>query len=477
MFSNTESQLLSDNLILDGDETIVGLMSKHFLELKEIPYFFYGQSYGFSFIEVMTIRVFYSIFGVSEIAIKLAMLSLWTTGIVFFYKTLKAIGFKNNPWIPLLITLVFIFSPSFAVWSMKARGGYLTAFALTSIITFLLFNKKQKSNVFASLTIGFLIILIYQSQALWLAGLIPLVAFTIYKNKDIRYGIMMLLGLTAGILFFYFLKMGLPTFWSPKILDWPLLTLKNYNSILDKMYVHFTGNYYYGEFKEAMLITKFLSIGMMFAILFSIAAGVYFLIKKKEISTVFYVTLLSVLCSIGYLLFIRGLGYRYFLPLTGFALLMIAFVINQLKHQKTMNLLLLIWVSLGTISLYDFKNYSFENKKALVSLVDELDKQNISHIYCGGGLLQWQIMFYSKEKTIARYKSNIDRYPEYIKAVDSTFKNDNKRTALVGYYNEGLNLSSPDFTGIKNTYFILSPVTVNTLEERGFDLTAPASRD
>ena len=108
-------QLFSENLILDGDESIVALMAKHLLELKEFPIFFYGQSYGFSFVEVLTTSLFYTIFGITDIAVKLAMLSLWTIGIIFFYKTLKEIGFKSNPWIPLLITLVFIFSPSFAV--------------------------------------------------------------------------------------------------------------------------------------------------------------------------------------------------------------------------------------------------------------------------------------------------------------------------------------------------------------------------
>src|SRR5690554_1188900 len=84
-------QLFSEHLILDGDECIVSLMAKHFLESKEVPFFFYGQSYGFSFIEVLFIRVFYFFLGPTEMAVKLAMLSMWTIGIVFFYKTLKAI--------------------------------------------------------------------------------------------------------------------------------------------------------------------------------------------------------------------------------------------------------------------------------------------------------------------------------------------------------------------------------------------------
>lgn len=466
-------QLLSENLILDGDEAIVGLMSKHFLELKEIPFFFYGQSYGFSFLEVVTIRLFYSVFGVSELAIKLAMLSLWTTGIIFFYKTLKAIGFKNNPWIPLLITLVFIFSPSFAVWSMKARGGYLTTFVLSSIITFLIFNKKSKYSHFASFLIGFLTVVIYQSQALWLAGLLPLIAYTIYINRNMKYGLMMFSGLLTGSLVFYFLKMGLPTFWSPKVVDWPVFTFDNYASIIDSMYIHFTGNYFYSDFKESIFITKLLSILMMLAIFMSLAVGVFFLLKKKDINPILYIAMISVLGSLGYLFLIDSLGYRYFLPLTGFALLMVSFMMNQWRNTKLVNIFLLIWISLGAYSLYDFKNYSYENKSALTSLVDELEVKEISHIYCEGGLLQWQIMFYSNEKTIARYKSDVDRYPAYIQSVDKAFKEKNKQIALVGYYNEELEASLPNFTPIQKTFFIVTPVMGEYLIERGFDLTEP----
>src|SRR5690554_6658993 len=188
-------QLLSENLLLDGDESILGLMSKHFYEFKAIPLYFYGQSYGFSFAEVFIISLFYLVFGVSALAVKLAMLTLWTLGIIFFYKTLKAINFKNNHWIPLLITLAFIFSPSFAVWSMKARGGYLTAFFLTSIITFLLFKKNWKLSLWAAFFIGLLLIVIYQAQPLWLAGLIPIVVFQVLKNKNLQYALTNILGL------------------------------------------------------------------------------------------------------------------------------------------------------------------------------------------------------------------------------------------------------------------------------------------
>ena len=79
-------QLLSDQLLLDSDECIVGLMAKHSSEGKDVQAYFYGQSYGFTLLETTTIRIFYSLFGISDIAVKMAMLLLWILGILLFFK-------------------------------------------------------------------------------------------------------------------------------------------------------------------------------------------------------------------------------------------------------------------------------------------------------------------------------------------------------------------------------------------------------
>lgn len=465
-------QLLSENLILDGDESIVGLMSKHFQEFKEVPFFFYGQSYGFSFIEVLAIRIFYIFFGVSEIAVKLAMLSLWTVGIIYFYKTLQEIGFKKNPWIPILITLLFIFSPAFAVWSMKARGGYLTAFALTPIVTYLILKNKWQAKLLVSFIIGFLIVVIYQSQPLWIAGLFPIVAFQLFKNRNFRAVWIMLSGVLTGTIVFFFLKIGSATFWAPSILGAPSFSFEIFESIIQRIYIHFTGNYFYWFVNEPIWITKILAVLMMSVIFISLVTSVFFFFKRKNINPLIYALTLSVLFTIGYLFLIKSGDYRYLLPLTGFSLMLLSLVLSQIKFSKAVNSLLLIWILVGAYSLYDFKNYSFEDKSALTSLVSELEAKQITHVFCEGGSLQWQLMFYSKENVIARYYSPTDRYPAYIKAVNSAFEKQNKHTALVGYLAEFYS-PSPNYKLINNFYYIYHPADKTTVLERGFDLSKP----
>lgn len=466
-------QLFSEHLILDGDECIVGLMAKHFLESKEVPFFFYGQSYGFSFIEVLFIRVFYFFLGPTEMAVKLAMLSMWTIGVVFFYKTLKAIGFKHNAWIPLLITFLFIFSPSFAAWSMKARGGYMTSFLLSSIVSYLLLQEKSSIKLSRAVLIGFLLVIIYQSQALWLAGLAPFIAYHLYQKKSVRYGLTMGGGILVTAIGFYMIKLGLSDFWSPKVLGWPTLSVESFISILDKMYIHFTGFYYLGDTMTPNFITRLLSMVMMAAIFIAILVSAFFIYKKKQTNSLLPISLISVLFSLGYILLISWLGPRYFLPLTGFALILFSLVMDQIKRKTIVNTILGVWILMGVYSLYDFKNFAFEDKASLTQLVAKLEERKISHVFCEGALLQWQINFYSNEKTIARYTSNVDRYPKYIAAVDSAQIHSPNQTGIVGYYYEGLIKPSKDFSEINKRYYILSPVSKEFLEYRNFDLTRP----
>src|SRR6202034_3462671 len=111
-------QLLSPHLMLDEDECVVGLMAKHLME-GHVAVFFYGQSYGFTLVESAMISLFSFFGGLNDHSVKLAMLTLWTIGIIFFYKTCKEILLPNNKSAAWLLTLMFVFLPAWAVWSMK----------------------------------------------------------------------------------------------------------------------------------------------------------------------------------------------------------------------------------------------------------------------------------------------------------------------------------------------------------------------
>src|SRR5262245_26678022 len=56
--------LLSPGFILDGDESIVGLMARHIAQGRELPVFFWGQAhYGFSLLETLPAALAFRMFG------------------------------------------------------------------------------------------------------------------------------------------------------------------------------------------------------------------------------------------------------------------------------------------------------------------------------------------------------------------------------------------------------------------------------
>ena len=121
-------QLLSPDLLLDGDECILGLMAKHLAEGREFPIFFYGQRYGLAIVEAPAAALSFLVAGVGAVPLKLAMLAVWLAGIFFYFLAFsRTLGRARSFW----ITLVLVLMPAWAVSSMKAWSGYLTAFSLT----------------------------------------------------------------------------------------------------------------------------------------------------------------------------------------------------------------------------------------------------------------------------------------------------------------------------------------------------------
>lgn len=73
------------------------------------------------------------------------------------------------------------------------------------------------------------------------------------------------------------------------------------------------------------------------------------------------------------------------------------------------------------------------DRKAIVSTTSYLETNHLNYIFSTQGLLQWQLMFYSKEELQARFLYSTDRYPLYVYNVNTVYKNDSSKTAIVGF--------------------------------------------
>ena len=457
--------------VIDGDESIMGLMAKHFLQGKELPLFFYGQSYGFAFIEVLFISGVYSFIGVSGIALKVAMLILFAIGLIFFYLTLYELNEKRNSWLIIFVTTLLALAPSWAIWAMKARGGYHTAFAFSFITTFLLFNKSVNRKAITSVLVGLLVVLIYQAQPLWLVGLLPLVVYQYLNKTNWKSGINVLIGLCIGYVAFIILKSGMSSFWSPSVVRWERLIDFNLITFIEQVYKGVSGSYYYGAFIEPDLSTKIVTWIYMGAIGLSIIWIAFEIVtKRKSTDKLSIILFASVILSISYFTIVNQNAFRYLLPLQGFLLLLIFYGLRKVRYKGAVVSVLTVMVFISAYSVYSFRDFAYIEKPTITDVVEAAEKQDVKYVFCEGGLLQWQLIFYSNESIIARYRGMTDRYQPYIDTVNAAFFRSDPGVGLVGYMPVRFDTAKYDVTIINDEFFLVKSPTRELLETGGFKL-------
>ena len=431
-------QLLSPDLLLDGDECILGLMTKHLSQGKEIPVYFYGQSYGFSLLEEAFGAIGFIIFGVNAIALRCSLLLLWSVGIVFFFLSFLQLTNKKNA---IIITLLLLLIPAWAIGSMKARGGYITAFTLTNIIIYCLLKAKESPSLILSIVIGIITYFIYISRPFWIPGLLP-VFFYIYLWKKNFVGLLMLIA--GGFITFIIIKYTIPNnyvYWEPKL----LLERNYFDAIKDipsRIYYNVTGSYCLEQNIGLGFFDRITSyIWDVILILLFLVQG-YRIIKARynALSSIFC---LSIILTLFYLpFFTNKYGARYLLPYSQLLILWLGVeIIDFIKEKRFRIMIYYFSIALYIFccgALIEFKDFNFmptvkENiseQKSMDALVSYLKENGVNSAFAIDGMFQWMFTFYSNEGIICRWKSDKDRYPIYPEMVDKAIK-ESKPVALI----------------------------------------------
>ena len=414
-------QLLGPTLMLDGDECVVAVMAKHILTGKDFSLFFYGQAYGFSFIECLFIIPFYWVFGITTIAVKLGMLSLWTIGVLFLYQAFMLIS-KGNKWLPLLFTLVLICSPAWAVWSMKARGGYLTSFTLTSLLLYLLFLDR-KNNI-SWLWSGVLCFFIYQSQPLWLPGLVPFIAYFLFKDRKAAPALLFLLPVLALFILTYCYKQRLSNFGIVRSDYTTDDLLQRITRIPSFLYSSFHGKYFFGEIQNPDLFSA--SFAVLFSmIVFSLPLiAVYNIITGKKGKHLFNISVTGIPVMLAYTVLAIGFQARYLLPVTAYTLIALLLLLKTVTiRRETLYATASLFIVTGIVSIITFYNFAFSplRERSLRNVLGQLTEKGVHYAYCNDNMFTWQVIFYSNEQILCHEQKSPGRYPEYFRKVDSAF--------------------------------------------------------
>lgn len=435
-FASRMPQLISPNLTLDGDECVVGLMAKQWFTGSDFQFYFWGQDYGFSLIEIIFILPFYALFGISAISVKIAMLSLWTIGCVFLFKIIEFVT-KNDIKLSLLLTILFISLPAWGAWSMKARGGYLTSFAASNLLIYLIFTRK--TSPFLYILTGILLILILESQPFWLVWVLPLVVFQLLKTRKLINWIYIAATIIPIALALKPYKDTLQH-WRPLFPYIPKSSqvIPYFQRIPEYLFVSFHGDYFLADAENPNTFSALMSGLCVASIFLLIIISLYILFTKPKKHILFLCSSIGIWGSIGYSYFTTDIAGRYLLPLSGILIFTIATISSAQQIQKWMLKSVSIITMLGFISVASF--YSFQPRhmgkaKCIQKLVNHLENNNIYYVFSADCMLPYQIAFYSNEKILARMPYVPGRNTEYLKQVDNALFQ-HKKTALVSYSGE-----------------------------------------
>lgn len=396
--------LLTSQSMADGDEAVEGIMAMHVLERGVHPVYPYGIRYGAGvFAEVHLAALIFRSFGVSDVALKSAGLIIWTGSLLVV--TLIGRRYGGTPAAG-GAALLFAFSPQAAEWSMKVAGGHQVAVLLALIIVLLLEHRRRLPAVALAPLAA-----IAHPIVAPLAAAVALAAIA-GAGRSARLRLTVALALSASLTGLALWPRGAGV-WDPSAGGFELL--RWLRALPAVALTFFSPNVNATALPEPPILAVSLlwlgGLGCALAtcagrkrlMLYTLAPlGVVVIVDPNELAARHLMGLYPIACllmgiglpSIGR----RGWGLIASLALTG-AVVQVAETRSPYIHGPRP------------------QDRGVERRQ-VEAIIERLDAAGIEHVYCLDPMLQWNIMFESRERIVARWRDPLDRFPEYPERVD-----------------------------------------------------------
>jgi len=481
-------QLLSPNLLLEGDECVLGLMGMHLARGREFPIFFYGQTYGLSVVEAPAAALSFAIAGVGPVPLKVAMLAVWIAGTCFYFRAFaRPLGNARSFWIALLLASM----PAWAAASMKAWSGYLTAYAVTGALLYVITRNDNRRPI-PWMVAGALTGVVYFAHPLWVPGVLPVVLFFLWSSRRHAFWAAYAGGVLAVALPIAALKAiwfaGMVPAWIGPTAGNPHL-LGSLPRLARQIYVGLTGSYYFGTAVPLGPVTT--NVAWIWAAVLAVAVPVQIarLITRRYLlwSHLLFLSALATLAANW--LFLDWRDARYILALHAPLVIMAGVELFDVIDRRWIPVragavAIALMLALHAASMAEFWRYTYmwwsnptgalSETRTLRKVVGRLRSRGVTHVFAMNALLQWQITFYSGENVIARWRSMRERYPPYVADVDRALA-DGEPIAIVGYtgYTYGLERMVRDpeaIVDVDGKYFVYFGANKDVLRRAGFEV-------
>lgn len=428
-------------MTLDGDEAVVGLMARHLCEGRRPAVFFYGQRYGLALVEAGAGATFFAAFGESIASLKAAMLVIWALGWLFAVLTVRRLWGNRAA---VVAAALLATCPAWGAWSMKARGGYVTAFAFAQAAVWLTATSASACEPLRrlrALALGLCAGVVFLAQPFWLPAMAPHL-WRIRRRWSSPGGIAAAaLGLLVVVVPAYLLSPDESSnYWLPPTFSRPdgLFALKQ---LPYRVWAHFTGAYFINA-RYADAGGWIDASGWLWSAALAWLLTSWVLHRRTGAVDPFQrACLLSALATLALSLFVKvdWFGFRYLLPMSAFAAMAAAGELSRRLggasgaggSRAAAAIVLAAMLVAGAGAGWQFRKIPFDGtsagpaipeRRAQAMLVESLLADGIHHVYVEDPLLQWNIMFASGGRITARWKDPRDRRPEYPRRVDAALR-------------------------------------------------------
>lgn len=481
--------LLSRSLPLDGDEAILGLAAAQLVEGRTLPVFFPGQRYGFSLLEAATGAASFGIFGVSEPALRGAMLLLWTLGAFFTVLAVRELAGRRAT---LPAVALIVFCPAWGLWSTKARGGYVTAFLLTGVLLHLVARARTRpsGSTAASVALGACAGLLLFSQPIWLVCLAPLLALAASAQRGGE-RIAAAAGFGAIVAVLYAASQASTFVYTAGLLR-DVDVVHALFALPERVWVCLSGLHVSGVRPSVGPLAAVAATAWCLLLLATLAWAGRRLQRSRSLDVVTALAAGVVAVLAGSLAIGADFAFRYLLPIATPIAVMAAIGWRALPALRGRRATALGAGAVALVGMGAFVDQAALGRHAdgdapepalVRALVEALTERGIAHVYSSDPLFQWNLMFASDRRILVRWTPARDRMPEIPPAVDRA-RREGRPTALVGLVadsDRGAEVASQLRADghavhlVAGRFVVLERPSAALLQGLGFELDEPAA--
>lgn len=412
------------------------------LQKGNISIYFLGQNYGLSILESFSVALFLKVVGAGVWALRLGGLLLFSLGSTFIIHSFQR---KNaSVKVILFVGLLLILFPSWYLWGMMVRGGYVSSFLFVSVLFFITQTKLQA--ITWCIFTGILAALAFESHLLVLFTFLPILIDWILKSSQkIKSIVFFGMSVFSSVIILRFFHIDNPV-WSQPILK------TGFSVQWDQLIYHLGdlmsgfSNYHYftAGFKLEVWLNAVVIVG------FTLFALSLFVLIYKSKSNVRRVVLFFVPILFGYIFLISMMGQpapRYWLGLfTGLLFLMLYLLVYnpKLKLSVVHYSMLTFFIVLALIGGKHRRDWYQTDKNEMVLLRDlqeEVVANNVDVLYTVEPDFQWKWNYMYGNQIPAMHVNEKERTMKFIHQIDELRHKPNVNIGVVGFnkiYN-GLN--------------------------------------